>query len=49
MPKRDIPGFIAHWSAANPSERADSADVSEILQTLVTLGRARKQGGKFTR
>ena len=24
MPKRDIPGFIAHWSAASPSERANS-------------------------
>lgn len=24
MPKRDISGFIAHWSAATPSERANS-------------------------
>jgi hypothetical protein len=24
MPKRDISGFIAHWSAASPSERANS-------------------------
>ena len=24
MPKRDIAGFIAHWSAASPSERANS-------------------------
>jgi hypothetical protein len=24
MPKRDIHGFIAHWSAASPSERANS-------------------------
>ena len=24
MPRRDIPGFIAHWSAASASERANS-------------------------
>ena len=24
MPRRDISGFIAHWSAASPSERANS-------------------------
>src|SRR5258708_37346456 len=24
MPSRDIAGFIAHWSAATPSERANS-------------------------
>ena len=32
-----------HFSRAKP------ADVAEILETLVTLGRARKQGEKFSR
>jgi hypothetical protein len=41
--------------AATPAElagqfkRAQPADVAEILETLVTLGRARQQGGKFSR
>jgi len=30
-------------------KRAEPADVAEILETLVTLGRARKQGGKYSR
>jgi hypothetical protein len=30
-------------------KRAEPADVAEILETLVTLGRARKQGEKFSR
>jgi hypothetical protein len=30
-------------------KRAQPAAVAEILETLATLGRARKQGGKFTR
>jgi len=30
-------------------KRAKPADVAEILETLVTLGRARKNGGKFSR
>jgi hypothetical protein len=35
MPKRDIPGFIAHWSAASPSERANSqAFLSELCDLL---------------
>jgi hypothetical protein len=84
MPTREVKDFIAHWSAASPSERANSqpflldlcdlldvprpdphpatpadlanqfkraqpADVVEILETLVTLGRARKNGQKFSR
>jgi hypothetical protein len=47
---------LHHFGApATPAElakqfkRAKPADVLEILQTLVTLGRARKQGGQFTR
>ena len=34
---------------AKQFKRAKPAAVLEILQTLVTLGRARKQGGQFTR
>jgi len=34
---------------AKQFKRAKPAEVLEILQTLVTLGRARKQGGQFTR
>ena len=65
MPKRDIPGFIAHWSVeatlhavagpvapdylARKLARAKPADVAEILHTLVTLRRARKNGRHFTR
>ena len=30
-------------------KRAKPADVAEILETLVTMGRARQQGGKFSR
>jgi hypothetical protein len=30
-------------------KRAKPAAVVEILETLVTLGRARKHGGKFSR
>jgi hypothetical protein len=29
--------------------RAKPADLAEILKTLETFGRARKQGGKFSR
>ncbi|HEY5043605.1 MAG TPA: DNA methyltransferase [Verrucomicrobiae bacterium] len=42
-------------AAATPGDlaklfkRAEPADVAEILETLVTLGRARKQGGKYSR
>ena len=59
MPNREVKDFIAHWSGfgapATPADlasqfkRAQPADVAEILETLVTLGRARKQGGKFSR
>jgi hypothetical protein len=31
------------------TKRAQPADVAEILETLVTLGRARQQGGEFSR
>lgn len=48
MPKRDVMDFISHWSAASPSERAKPADVAEILETLVTMGRAREKNGKFS-
>ena len=34
---------------ASQFARAKPADVEEILQTLVTLGRARPQGAQFTR
>jgi hypothetical protein len=34
---------------AKSFKRAEPADVAEILETLVTLGRARKQGEKFSR
>ncbi len=54
MPSREIEDFIARWSAASPSERvqavekafarAQPAAVAEILQTLVTLGRAHRSG-----
>ena len=30
-------------------KRAQPADVAEILETLVAMGRARQQGEKFTR
>jgi hypothetical protein len=29
--------------------RAKTANVAEILETLVTMGRARHQGGKYSR
>lgn len=36
MPKRDIAGFIAHWSAASASERANSQafllDLCDLLE-----------------
>ena len=34
---------------AGQFKRAQPADVAEILETLVTMGRARQQGGKFSR
>jgi hypothetical protein len=34
---------------AEQFKRANPADVAEILETLVTMGRARQQGGKFSR
>ena len=34
---------------AEQFKRAKPADVAEILETLVTMGRARQQGGKFSR
>jgi len=34
---------------AEQFSRAKPADVAEILETLVTLGRARHQSGKFSR
>jgi hypothetical protein len=34
---------------AGQFKRAQTADVAEILETLVTMGRARQQGGKFSR
>ena len=35
MPKRDISGFIEHWSAASPSERANSqAFLLELCEQL---------------
>ena len=40
---------VAPEELAKSFARAKSADVAEILQTLVTLGRARKQGKQFTR
>jgi type I restriction-modification system DNA methylase subunit len=40
---------VAPADLAKQFKRAKPADVLEILQTLVTLGRARKQGGQFTR
>jgi hypothetical protein len=40
---------VAPADLAKQFKRAKPADVAEILQTLVTLGRARKQGGQFTR
>ncbi|MEI6197232.1 MAG: type IIL restriction-modification enzyme MmeI, partial [Verrucomicrobiota bacterium] len=51
-----VESALHHFGApATPAElakqfkRARPADVAEILETLVTLGRARKQGGKFSR
>jgi len=34
---------------AEQFKRAKPADLAEILETLVTMGRARQQGGKFSR
>jgi hypothetical protein len=34
---------------AQEFKRAQPADIEEILETLVALGRARKQGGRFSR
>jgi hypothetical protein len=34
---------------AGQFKRAQPADVAEILETLVTIGRARRQSGKFSR
>ena len=34
---------------AGQFKRAKPADVAEILETLVTMGRARQQAGKFSR
>jgi hypothetical protein len=35
--------------SAGPFKRTKPADVAEILETLVTMGRARQRGEKFSR
>jgi hypothetical protein len=42
-------GTVTPADLARQFSRAKPADVAEILETLVTLGRARKQGEKFNR
>jgi hypothetical protein len=34
---------------ASQFKRAQPADVAEILETLLTMGRARQKGGRFSR
>jgi chromosome segregation and condensation protein ScpB len=40
---------VTRANLAKQFKRAQPADVAEILETLVTLGRARKQGDRFSR
>ena len=42
-------GTVTPAELAEQFKRAKPADVAEILETLVTMGRARQQGGKFSR
>jgi hypothetical protein len=42
-------GAAAPAELAAQFKRAKPADVAEILETLVAMGRAREQGGKFSR
>ena len=42
-------GTVTPAELAEQFKRAKTADVAEILETLVTMGRARQQGGKFSR
>ena len=50
-----VEAALHHNGTATPAElaakfkRAKPADVAEILETLVTMGRARQKGGKFSR
>jgi hypothetical protein len=52
---RAVEAALHRSGTATPAEltgqfkRAQSADVAEILATLVTMGRARQHGGKFSR
>ena len=53
---RAVETALHHFGApATPADlakqfkRAQPADMAEILETLVTLGRARKRGGKYSR
>jgi hypothetical protein len=52
---QDVEAALHRNGTATPAElagqfkRAQPADVAEILETLVTMGRARQQGGKFSR
>ena len=43
------PGMATPAKLAGQSKRAKPADVAEILETLVTMGRAHQQGGKLSR
>ena len=42
-------GTVTPAELAEQFKRAKSSDVVEILETLVTMGRARQKGGKFSR
>jgi len=42
-------GTVTPAELAEQFKRAKPSDVAEILETLVTMGRARQQGGKFSR
>ncbi len=54
MPRREVQDFIAHWSAASASERANSQPfLLELCDLLGVASRrhsyAREKNGKFSR
>ncbi len=42
-------GTASAAELATQFKRAKPAEITEILETLVTMGRAREKGGKFSR
>ena len=50
---KEISGYAEHFNnlcrMQSHFKRAEPADVAEILETLVTMGRAHQQDGKLSR